>query len=110
MEPGDALLFHPLLLHGSRGNASRLARRRALALRWAGEDVRYAPRPSAMPLLWEHGLKPGDPLGGPLFPLVYPALEAPPGGAEPPRWPLLLRAAAVQAAAHTRAALGKKAA
>ena len=25
-----------------------------------------------MPLLWDHGLEPGDPLGGTLFPQVWP--------------------------------------
>jgi len=31
MEPGDLLMFHPLTLHGSLGNSSRVRRRRALA-------------------------------------------------------------------------------
>ena len=32
MEPGDVLIFHPLVLHGSSGNTSLVQRRRALAV------------------------------------------------------------------------------
>ncbi|MGF1596112.1 MAG: phytanoyl-CoA dioxygenase family protein [Acidimicrobiales bacterium] len=70
MEPGDVLLFHPLIVHGSSGNRSRTTRRRALASRWAGDDVVYDPRPHTMPIPPKHGLEPGEHLGGPIFPLV----------------------------------------
>ncbi len=77
MEPGDVLLFGPVVCHGSAGNASNETDRRALAFRYTGEDVRYAPRHATMPLLWEHGLEPGDRLHGPLFPQVWPhAIES----------------------------------
>jgi ectoine hydroxylase-related dioxygenase (phytanoyl-CoA dioxygenase family) len=72
MEPGDVLLFGPVVCHGSAGNASNETDRRALAFRYCGEDVRYAPRHATMPLLWDHGLEPGDRLGGSLFPQVWP--------------------------------------
>ena len=72
MEPGDVLLFGPVVCHGSAGNASNSNDRRALAFRYCGEDVRYAPRHATMPLLWDHGLEPGDRLGGSLFPQVWP--------------------------------------
>ena len=76
MEPGDVLLFGPVVCHGSEGNASNEQDRRALAFRYCGGDVTFAPRHATMPLLWEHGLEPGDPLAGSLFPQVWPhALE-----------------------------------
>jgi len=76
MEPGDVLLFGPVVCHGSAGNASNERDRRALAFRYCGEDVRYAPRHATMPLLWDHGLEPGDRLTGSLFPQVWPHARA----------------------------------
>lgn len=70
LEPGDVLIFHPLIVHGSRGNSSPTTRRRAIASRWVGEDVIYDPKPHTMPLPPQHGLEPGDKLGGPIFPTV----------------------------------------
>jgi ectoine hydroxylase-related dioxygenase (phytanoyl-CoA dioxygenase family) len=67
MEPGDVLIFHPLTLHGSRGNSS-LRRRRAFATRWLGDDVIYAPVKARMPLPKGHGLVHGDKIERPLFP------------------------------------------
>ncbi|HIF98266.1 MAG TPA: phytanoyl-CoA dioxygenase family protein [Myxococcales bacterium] len=72
MEPGDALVFDSVVCHGSGGNSSPTQDRRALAFRYAGDDVVYAPRHATMPLLWEHGLQPGQRLGGSLFPQVWP--------------------------------------
>ena len=73
MEPGDVVIFTGLVTHGSTGNHTTDRPRRAFSSRWVGEGVRFAPRHATMPLLWTHGLKPGDPLGGPLFPRVLPA-------------------------------------
>ena len=70
MEPGDVLMFHPLILHGSDGNSSATLRRRALSTRWLGDDVVYAPAKARMPLPPDHGLLPGDRLGGRFFPKV----------------------------------------
>lgn len=70
MQPGDLLIFHPLVVHGSSGNTSMEHRRRALATRWLGDDVVYAPKPATMPLPPGHGLREGDRVGGPLFPRV----------------------------------------
>lgn len=69
MEPGDVLVFHPLIVHGSLGNKST-TRRRALASRWVGDDVVYTPRKHTMPIPPGHGLESGDHLGGPSFPRV----------------------------------------
>ena len=39
MEPGDVVFFHFRTVHGARGNAQK-SRRRALSLRWVGDDAR----------------------------------------------------------------------
>ena len=70
MEPGDVLIFHPLVVHGSGGNHSIKTNRRALASRWVGDDVVYDPRPHTMPLPPDHGQKQGERLHGDLFPTV----------------------------------------
>lgn len=72
MEPGDILMFHPLTLHGSFGNASRVRRRRALALRWVGDDVVYAPTNKRMPIHYPHDSVAGGPLRGAAFPRILP--------------------------------------
>lgn len=72
MEPGDILMFHPLTLHGSFGNASRVRRRRALALRWVGDDVVYAPTSKRMPIHYQHDSVTGGPLRGAAFPRILP--------------------------------------
>ena len=44
MEPGDAVAFDYLTLHGARGN-NATSRRRAFSLRLLGDDARYINRP-----------------------------------------------------------------
>jgi Phytanoyl-CoA dioxygenase (PhyH) len=72
MQPGDMLMFHPLTLHGSYGNTSRTRRRRALALRWTGDDVVYQPSPKRMPIQFRHDSRVGGPLRGAAFPRILP--------------------------------------
>ena len=72
MEPGDMLAFHPLTLHGSYGNMSRTRRRRALALRFTGDDVVYSPSPKRMPIHYRHASVPLGPLRGAAFPRILP--------------------------------------
>ena len=43
--PGDVVIHHPLILHGSSGNKSSNIRRRGLALRYIGDDVAWDDRP-----------------------------------------------------------------
>jgi ectoine hydroxylase-related dioxygenase (phytanoyl-CoA dioxygenase family) len=73
MEPGDILMFHPLTLHGSHGNTHRTRRRRALALRWTGDDVVWAPSAKRMPVHFAHESKIGSGLSGAAFPRILPA-------------------------------------
>ncbi|MDJ0949700.1 MAG: phytanoyl-CoA dioxygenase family protein [Alphaproteobacteria bacterium] len=73
LEPGDAIVFHGLTLHGAPGNASTRHRRRGYAIRWLGDDARFAERPGEVsPPIEGHGLAPGDPLDkSPMFPVVW---------------------------------------
>ncbi|NQZ95170.1 MAG: phytanoyl-CoA dioxygenase family protein [Myxococcales bacterium] len=89
MEPGDCLIFNAHVVHGSSANHSTEAARRAFSSRWSGDGVRYEDRHATMPLLWDHGLGTGDPIGGSLFPQVLPApiageCERRTSGPEPP--------------------------
>lgn len=64
LEPGDAVVFHALTLHGSGGNSSTATRRRAYVSRWGGDDVVYAPRTHSAPRHLQAAaaarLRPGD--------------------------------------------------
>ncbi|HYB09990.1 MAG TPA: phytanoyl-CoA dioxygenase family protein [Alphaproteobacteria bacterium] len=72
VEPGDAIAFHFLTVHGAPGNPSQ-SRRRAFASRWLGDDAVYAVRRGEtsppFPGLDER-LKPGEALATEEFPLV----------------------------------------
>ena len=51
LEPGDSVVFHALILHSARSNATADRRRRALSTRWAGDDMRYIKRKKMIRLL-----------------------------------------------------------
>ncbi|MEM6479050.1 MAG: phytanoyl-CoA dioxygenase family protein [Pseudomonadota bacterium] len=73
MAPGDAVLFHYRTVHGARGNPGK-ARRRALSLRWVGDDARYVERPGrTSPPFPGHGMKAGERLRGDWFPEIWQA-------------------------------------
>lgn len=71
VEPGDVVAFHFRTLHGAPGNRL-VTRRRAVSLRWLGDDVTFAERPwTPSPPYPPEGLVVGDDLGDdPRFPLV----------------------------------------
>jgi ectoine hydroxylase-related dioxygenase (phytanoyl-CoA dioxygenase family) len=78
LAPGDVLIHHPLTIHGAPGNRTAGRRRRALAVRYTGDDACYAPRPGTfleMESVRAHvpapGLQSGDPMGGELFPEAW---------------------------------------
>ena len=75
IEPGDAVFFHMLALHGSAG-VSGSNRRRVLSVRFIGDDIRHAPRrwktSPHFPGLAE-SLPAGAEMAHPLFPIVWPA-------------------------------------
>lgn len=73
LAPGDVIAFTALTLHGAPGNVSLARRRRAWAARYLGDTVRWCERPGTVsPPIQGHGLRHGDPIGGPLFPAVWP--------------------------------------
>jgi ectoine hydroxylase-related dioxygenase (phytanoyl-CoA dioxygenase family) len=76
MQPGDALAFHALTLHGAGGNATADRRRRGYAVRYVGDDVRYDPRPGTTALLLDDALSPGTALDLPRFPVVWRSVTA----------------------------------
>jgi len=70
MEPGDVLVFHPLVVHGSTGNSSTTLRRRAFSTRWLGDDVVFSPRRATMPVPLEPHLAAGERMHGRFFPML----------------------------------------
>ena len=74
LQPGDAIAFHFLTIHGAPSNLSSTLRRRGFAARWLGDDAVYARRAGEtsppFPGLDER-LNPGDPLVVEEFPLVF---------------------------------------
>lgn len=73
MQPGDAVCFHMLTLHGARG-VTGAQRRRVFSVRFLGDDIRHAPRrwktsPDFPGLADE--LAPGAPMNHPLFPVLW---------------------------------------
>lgn len=72
LEPGDAVVFSALTLHGAAGNATRDRRRRALSIRYTGDDVRFVKRKKMIRLLRDPGLHVGDRMDCELFPVAWP--------------------------------------
>lgn len=79
IEPGDAIAFNFLTLHGAPANNSATLRRRAFSTRWIGDDARFARRERTSPPFREVRLKPGDRMDHPSFPLVYHEMKPPAG-------------------------------
>lgn len=75
LQPGDAIAFHGLVIHGAGGNRSAGRRRRAVSLRWMGDDAVFDDRPGTYPFDVA-GQVPGTPLRGTLYPQVWPREEA----------------------------------
>ena len=67
LAPGDAVVFSALTLHGAAGNATGDRRRRALSIRYAGDDARFTRRKKMIRLLRDPGLEVGDRLDCDLF-------------------------------------------
>jgi ectoine hydroxylase-related dioxygenase (phytanoyl-CoA dioxygenase family) len=72
LQPGDAIVFSGLVIHGATGNRSASRRRRAVSIRWVGDDVTYDDRPGTYPFDVA-GLEPGQPLDDVRYPVVWRA-------------------------------------
>ena len=71
MEPGDVVVFDYRTAHGARGNFTD-TRRRALSLRWMGDDARYIERPGrTSPPFPGHGMETGQRLREDWFPVLW---------------------------------------
>jgi len=69
--PGDVIVFHYRTLHDAPGNPSRSTSRRAVSLRWVGDDAVWAERPwQVSPPFEPEGLQVGDPLDEKRFPVI----------------------------------------
>ena len=73
MQPGDVLAHHPMAVHGAGGNASTVARRVGLSIRYLGRAVAWDPRP--------HTTNP------PVMPQVSPGAYPDDEAAFPTVWP-----------------------
>jgi len=72
IEPGDAVIFHPSILHGGAPTHAG-TRRRTLSLRYFGPDAVFAKRPGPHTAPHVPGLsrlQPGEPFRNPAFPDV----------------------------------------
>ena len=69
-EPGDAIVFHPRILHAAKGAAPDRPRR-TFTVRFAGDDIRWRPRSAYFhPWMRDAGLERGDRLDHPWFPVL----------------------------------------
>jgi ectoine hydroxylase-related dioxygenase (phytanoyl-CoA dioxygenase family) len=82
MQPGDLTVHHCRTLHGAAANSSPTMRRRALSVRYCGDDARYRIR-RGVPQKSHHAAgRDGDGLDQPDCPVVWSREHA--GGAQSP--------------------------
>lgn len=70
-EPGDVIVHHARTIHGAGANTSDRWRR-AISLRYCGDDVRYLIRPGVPAKAHHASVTDGDPLADPDCPQVWP--------------------------------------
>jgi ectoine hydroxylase-related dioxygenase (phytanoyl-CoA dioxygenase family) len=71
VEPGDITVHHARTLHGAPSNRSS-QRRRAVSLRYCGDDARYRRKPGLVARPEVGAVTDGDPVGPPWCPEVWP--------------------------------------
>lgn len=69
--PGDVVVHHARTIHGAPGNASATRRRRAISVRYCGDDARFHRRPGAPLKPWQERAHEGDVLGSDDDPVAY---------------------------------------
>lgn len=72
VEPGDVVVHHYRTLHGAPANTSVERRRRAISVRYCGDDIRYQLRPGVPCKPHHERVSDGDELGGDDCPQVWP--------------------------------------
>jgi ectoine hydroxylase-related dioxygenase (phytanoyl-CoA dioxygenase family) len=70
LAPGDCVVHHGLTLHASLPNTTADTARRALIVRFVGEDIRWFPQPNTIDIP-DPQLTPGQTLASDLFPIVW---------------------------------------
>lgn len=73
VEPGDAIAFSGTSLHAATANLSAGIRRRALSLRFAGDDITWTPRPYIPSVPDQPDLIEGGPLDSDQYPRIWTA-------------------------------------
>ncbi len=73
VEPGDLIAHHYRVIHGATGNISTTRQRRAVAIRYCGEDIRYRKRVGSPPKAHQNIFKDGDELDREPLPRIWPA-------------------------------------
>ena len=71
MERGDLTVHHALTLHGALGNGSSTLMRRAMSVRYCGDDARYRIRRGASQKPHHAQIQPGSVLDHPDCPVVW---------------------------------------
>ena len=78
VDPGDAIAFHALTVHGSHLNATADMKRRAYSMRFTGDDVRYYAGPVWNVYIRNPSLKTGDLMDSEQYPVVFDARSSQP--------------------------------
>ena len=73
VEPGDVIAFHGTSLHSATPNSSTHIRRRALSVRFAGDDITWNPRPYIPSVPDQPDLVEGGPLDSDQYPRIWTA-------------------------------------
>lgn len=73
LAPGDCVAFHAAILHGASANTSSSIRRRALAVRFTGDDVTWKPRNYIPSVPDQPDLVEGGPLDSDQYPRIWTA-------------------------------------
>lgn len=71
-KPGDVIVHHARTIHGAYANASATQRRRAISVRYAGDDTVFSPVPGGLPKPHHANMVAGQPLDTESCPLAWP--------------------------------------
>jgi ectoine hydroxylase-related dioxygenase (phytanoyl-CoA dioxygenase family) len=76
--PGDVVVHHARTLHAAGGNRSATTRRRAISVRYCGDDARVRIRPGAPRKPYQHAVVDGAVLDSDDCPVVWRSTDGPP--------------------------------